>query len=87
MDQASIVMIERLKAGPGQAEAAEPGWLVPDESFSRSCSRCAKKEPFLNQFQRCGHCRVAVYCSRECQAADWKQGHREKLIQAVAQHV
>ncbi|KAJ7648065.1 hypothetical protein FB45DRAFT_998903 [Roridomyces roridus] len=27
-------------------------------------------------FKICGGCQVVCYCSRECQKADWKQGHR-----------
>mmetsp|Transcript_143965 Transcript_143965/g.460791 ORF Transcript_143965/g.460791 Transcript_143965/m.460791 type:complete len:198 (+) Transcript_143965:67-660(+) len=37
-----------------------------------SCSSCAKPGASL----RCGRCRAAVYCGQQCQAADWKSGHR-----------
>ncbi|ESK86366.1 mynd finger domain-like protein [Moniliophthora roreri MCA 2997] len=28
--------------------------------------------------KRCSRCRIAIYCSRECQRADWKVNHRDK---------
>ena len=34
------------------------------------------------QFARCSKCKVAVYCSRECQAHDWKARHKK-----VCKHV
>ena len=34
------------------------------------------------QFARCSKCKVAVYCSRECQAFDWKARHKK-----VCKHV
>eukprot|EP00931_Biecheleriopsis_adriatica_P062618 TRINITY_DN37780_c0_g2_i1.p1 TRINITY_DN37780_c0_g2~~TRINITY_DN37780_c0_g2_i1.p1 ORF type:complete len:189 (+),score=49.35 TRINITY_DN37780_c0_g2_i1:25-567(+) len=37
-----------------------------------SCSNCGKP----GASQRCGKCQRVVYCSRTCQAADWRVGHR-----------
>jgi len=34
------------------------------------------------QFSRCSKCKVAIYCSRECQAHDWKARHKK-----VCKHV
>ena len=34
------------------------------------------------QFSRCSACKMAVYCSRECQAFDWKARHKK-----VCKHV
>lgn len=28
-------------------------------------------------FKRCSQCRAVAYCSRECQAAHWKKGHKK----------
>lgn len=42
------------------------------------CSHCSRQAAFL-----CGRCRVAQYCSAECQALDWEAGHGSPL-QCVA---
>lgn len=48
-----------------------------------SCDACGKKETETIQLKRCGKCRVARYCSSECQIADWKQGkHKERCFRA-----
>ena len=38
---------------------------------------CAKKESKPMQFDSCGRCIRAVYCSRECQKKDWKRHKKE----------
>jgi len=48
-------------------------WLGP-------CHRA--ETPDKPQFARCSKCKVAVYCSRECQAFDWKARHKK-----VCKHV
>ncbi|GLE01611.1 hypothetical protein PINS_up010445 [Pythium insidiosum] len=42
------------------------------------CWNCLKVPECAGQtLKRCGKCRVATYCSRECQGSDWKaNGHR-----------
>ncbi|GAQ82485.1 hypothetical protein KFL_001130040 [Klebsormidium nitens] len=46
----------------------------------RKCSRagCEKIEAAEGTFKLCGGCRLACYCSRECQKMAWKQGHRDQ---------
>jgi TPR repeat protein len=39
------------------------------------CRNCSVELPF-NKAKVCGRCRAANYCSVECQAADWKKGHK-----------
>ncbi|KAJ7150673.1 hypothetical protein C8R46DRAFT_1198238 [Mycena filopes] len=49
------------------------------ESISRkACDnlQCAKILP-KTAFKRCSGCEYAHYCSKECQSADWRDGHRE----------
>merc|ERR1719296_968 len=36
------------------------------------CGNCAKPDSTL----RCGRCKLVVYCSRQCQGADWKASHK-----------
>lgn len=45
---------------------------------SGSCFRCDKrKDDIAGSLLRCGGCKVAEYCSKDCQRADWKQNHKE----------
>ncbi|KAJ7165449.1 hypothetical protein C8R43DRAFT_1232544 [Mycena crocata] len=39
-------------------------------------SECAQIQP-RSDFRRCSSCRASTYCSRSCQTADWRAGHRE----------
>lgn len=46
---------------------------------SRCCSHlpCSKLELDEDRvYKRCSVCKVAYYCSKECQESDWKAGHR-----------
>lgn len=57
-----------------------------DNTSSRTimpCSCCNETKPD-RELLRCGGCRQQFYCSKACQKAHWKQGHREpcKLMQA-----
>ncbi|KAJ3374232.1 hypothetical protein GGF31_007751 [Allomyces arbusculus] len=46
---------------------------------------CTNTEAGLATFSRCGKCRVVRYCSRSCQVAAWKAGHRFWCAHAAAQ--
>ncbi|RKP15886.1 hypothetical protein ROZALSC1DRAFT_3716, partial [Rozella allomycis CSF55] len=37
---------------------------------------CPKVESTEAPFSRCSRCKLAWYCSRDCQLAAWKSGHR-----------
>jgi hypothetical protein len=42
-----------------------------------SCAFCYKQEAVNDTtFMRCGKCRKRSFCSKDCQRADWKAGHR-----------
>ncbi|GAQ87883.1 hypothetical protein KFL_003850040 [Klebsormidium nitens] len=45
----------------------------------RKCSntRCRMIESVAGSYKKCGRCKIAVYCSRECQKLAWKEGHKE----------
>ena len=53
----------------------------------KRCSMCLRPESDLPDGMRlkaCGRCRVAQYCSTECQVSDWKQGgHKERCVKLV----
>eukprot|EP00899_Mesostigma_viride_P004310 jgi/Mesvir1/13880/Mv16016-RA.1 len=61
-------------AGAGQAVPSASGGSTGDAAAVRPCWGCEAKMPSL---RRCGGCRLAGYCSRECQKKHWKEGHRE----------
>jgi hypothetical protein len=50
-----------------------------------SCSTCHEPQSALvNPLMRCGQCRIAHYCSKECQKSDWKSHKRICALQGVA---
>jgi hypothetical protein len=48
----------------------------------RLCSqvRCGQRETRRHEFRRCAVCGAAIYCSRVCQALDWKRTHRGRCV-------
>lgn len=46
----------------------------------KNCHYCQKCPPKEKPFQKCSSCKNVVYCSRGCQAADWKQSHKEHCV-------
>jgi hypothetical protein len=74
-----------------QVDLAAPAgpWQPVDAGRSRElgtkCSWCAKARPLLRgapPLLRCGRCKQAYYCGRECQTRAW-QGHRVACRQAA----
>lgn len=53
-----------------------------DESQPR-CKNCDKSQTSIAKMKTCSGCRVARYCSRECQKADWKT-HKQECRAAAA---
>ena len=41
--------------------------------LERNCRNCGKESQHINRVLKCGGCKLAVYCSKECQKADWKK--------------
>jgi len=55
-------------------------WGKPLEKIEEiKCSNktCDKIETPNNKFKFCSICKVACYCSVECQKSDWKAGHKQ----------
>jgi len=54
----------------------------PTLAVATECSKpgCTKKNMSLKM---CGRCKVAAYCSRDCQVAHWKQGHKGECAKLV----
>jgi hypothetical protein len=44
---------------------------------------CGRQETRPHEFRRCAVCAAAKYCSRSCQARDWRIGHMEMCIPRV----
>jgi hypothetical protein len=42
-----------------------------DDQLYNICGSCKTKEPAPSTYKKCSKCKIAYYCSRECQAADW----------------
>lgn len=38
---------------------------------------CFQTDTLSQKLERCGKCKLAFYCSRECQVADWKGRHKK----------
>ncbi|KAF9074132.1 hypothetical protein BDP27DRAFT_219734 [Rhodocollybia butyracea] len=54
------------------------------ESFSLFCFQCSNQDHLFSdladprtRYKRCAQCSIPCYCSRECQKADWMDGHAE----------
>lgn len=46
-------------------------------SKSSQCFQCQTSAPANQSLQRCGKCRVAMYCGKECQTKHWMESHRK----------
>jgi hypothetical protein len=53
-----------------------------DHCENRGCFRTETPE---KKFMKCSRCKLPFYCSKECQAADWKTRHKKVCKAAVSQ--
>lgn len=49
-----------------------------------ACSFCAATN-VMEGLKKCAQCRSVAYCSRKCQVAHWKAGHKEECRQLAAE--
>ena len=79
-DAASRFMVEWW------ALAAKTGEGDCNDADVRLCShpRCGRRETRRQEFRRCSACWSAIYCSRACQALDWKHVHRAQCAAAAS---
>lgn len=54
----------------------------PPSSGLRLCSHanCGRPETRRHEFRRCSACGSVNYCSRACQAMDWKRNHKQECV-------
>ncbi|RCV38185.1 hypothetical protein SETIT_8G121900v2 [Setaria italica] len=87
-DAASRFMVEwwALSAAKKSAAATGEGDGGNDAAELRLCSQapCGRRETRRHEFRRCSACGSASYCSRACQALDWKRAHRGQCGAAAA---
>ena len=55
------------------------GLIIWDDQVYGTCTQCKAQLP---RVQVCADCRVAQYCSRECQRMDWDADHKD-----ICQHL
>ena len=53
------------------------GFCKPSKAERQRCRYCDKYEQSPKEFAQCSRCKLAFYCSRECQVKDWKDGHKK----------
>jgi TPR repeat protein len=65
-----------------QAGGKKPSGVDGDGAELRLCShvRCGRRETRRHEFRRCSVCGAANYCSRACQALDWKRAHKAQCV-------
>jgi hypothetical protein len=52
------------------------------------CFACNRKERVGGQpLLKCGGCELARYCSKECQAKDWREGGHKQICKTLAAKV
>eukprot|EP00850_Spirogloea_muscicola_P024453 SM000843S23436 [mRNA] locus=s843:36:2288:- [translate_table: standard] len=59
--------------------------LLPPPPGLKACGslRCGRRETRAHEFRCCSACGLPSYCSRGCQALDWKEGHLAACRAAV----
>lgn len=85
------ILREEMESG---VPALVPEWyeysnvrMGPRKIGYDGCSNrgCLRTETLDEQFSRCSKCKVAIYCSRNCQKSDWKVRHKQVCKEAAKQ--
>ncbi|GFR44989.1 hypothetical protein Agub_g6298 [Astrephomene gubernaculifera] len=66
---------EGAEQPPEQAVLAAAEVMLTDYLKGRVCFQCSVPS---TRMQRCSRCMQARYCSRECQTAHWRTGHKQQ---------
>ncbi|SCV73945.1 BQ2448_6375 [Microbotryum intermedium] len=98
LEQQRIVKDTGVKNQQGEISHPLVELLLDEEELSHVCERCGKfemaadstsegeeeSEPVDDRFKRCARCKMAYYCSNECQASHWKR-HKPNCQDCVAE--
>ena len=69
-----LASVPDLEAGDLIIEIANPYIIVVEKaSLDKVCSKCLLK---TDKLKRCARCKVAQYCSTNCQSTAWKSVHK-----------
>jgi hypothetical protein len=49
------------------------------------CYKCKIVEPAGSKFSQCASCKIARYCSKDCQVVDWRSSHKVYRTQLISQ--
>ena len=63
-----------------QARLQKGGTTEQDERKhveKHCCALCDAKEPFINEFKKCGRCKKVYYCCVEHQKEHWKEHKKD----------
>jgi len=67
---------DEYEAYKTKLNAAESAASAPELRRSCELASCGAKEAHVKHFSRCSACKAVVYCSKDCQLADWP-GHKK----------
>jgi hypothetical protein len=93
-EEVSTLYIHRMSEGTAGGEPTWTTTVIPGSSSSSSASGtsstptapprpsrpCAQCKQLFPKLHRCTRCKAVSYCSKQCQVAHWKAGHKEACI-------
>ena len=72
-DMPEALLLYRKAAANGSCFAAERLQALHDRCAGPACGRAPSP---MEGFKRCGGCKQVMYCSKACQRAHWRAGHK-----------
>mmetsp|Transcript_2650 Transcript_2650/g.5659 ORF Transcript_2650/g.5659 Transcript_2650/m.5659 type:complete len:103 (+) Transcript_2650:1020-1328(+) len=70
----------RKAASLGHANAIKSAAKYERESSMR-CANCLKPKSENGSLSKCKKCKVMRYCSKDCQVAHWRAGHKQECCE------